>query len=69
MTTEIHGVLKNVTYSDHTGGRVAHGDIFGDTKGRFRDGENVRTSFILEGPDEDGVIRTRNSVYRVEAAQ
>lgn len=63
---EIDGVLKNARLV--AGGHQISGDIYGDRKGRFRDGECVRTSRIVSGPDENGIVTTRNSVYRVEFA-
>lgn len=41
------------------------GNVYGDTKGRFYDGELITTSTIL---DEDGdTFKTRYSAYRVES--
>jgi hypothetical protein len=41
------------------------GNVYGDTRGRFYDGEYITTSTIFE---EDGdVFTTRYSVYRVES--
>lgn len=45
--------------------RIACGEIFGDHRRRWPDGTDVYTSYIVSGPDADGVIRTRNSVYRI----
>lgn len=42
------------------------GDVYGDTKGRFRDGERVTTS-RLKAHEECGVFRTTYSVYKVES--
>ena len=41
------------------------GNCLNDTKGRFRKGEWIRTSYVVSGPDENGIIQTRNSVYRI----
>lgn len=41
------------------------GEVYGDTKGRFRDGERITTSTIMS--EEGDVFRTRFSVYRVES--
>lgn len=54
-----------VEVGDH---KLIFGAIFGDTKGRFADGERVRTSFIVEGPDENNIVRTRNTTYQLELA-
>lgn len=43
---------------------VAHGDIYEDTKGRFKDGSPVRTSVIQK--IEHGIIYTANSVYEID---
>lgn len=41
------------------------GNIRRDTRGRFRDGELIRTSEVMS---EDGsIIQTRNSTYFVES--
>lgn len=42
---------------------VAHGVIYEDTKGRYKNGSFVRTSRIIEM--KDGCIHTLNSVYEV----
>lgn len=69
-TPVIDGVIKGaVIYPyDADGSRICTGAIHGDRKQRFRDGETVTTSKIISGPDERGIIHTRNSVYRVELA-
>ena len=68
---EIDGVIRNATIEPVPGGDDkfwARGALYGDRKGRFPDGERIHTSYIVSGPDADGIIRTRNSVYRVELA-
>lgn len=67
-TQTITATLKNAVLVNSGLGRVASGEIEGDTKGRFNDGVRVTTSRILEGPDADGIIVTRNSVYKLELA-
>lgn len=47
-------------------GSVCTGHIYGDRKGRFKDGEFVSTSAIV-GIDGD-LIQTRNSLYRIALA-
>jgi hypothetical protein len=42
---------------------VAHGAVYDDKKGRFKNGSIVRTSIISEM--KDGCIYTQNSVYEV----
>lgn len=41
------------------------GTISGDTKGRFKDGEKVRTSLITS--IEDGFAQTRNTRYKLSS--
>ncbi len=68
---EVDGVLReaailSVAWVGPDGGvmaDIAVGRVYGDRKGRFPDGHYIQTSPILEGPDEDGVIRTANSSY------
>lgn len=68
----VDGVLYGATVEDIPGdlnGRKwARGVIYGDRKGRFDDGEAIRTSYIVSGPDENGIIHTRNSIYRLVSA-
>jgi hypothetical protein len=72
MSAAIDGVLRSAAISpvpfstDNT--FIATGRIYDDAKGRFADGTPIRTSKIVEGPDADGVIVTRNSRYRLEMA-
>ena len=40
------------------------GEIYGDTKGRFKDGTPIRTSSIVEITPDKKVI-TRNSTYKL----
>lgn len=66
LSLEIDGELDRVTIFKIGNYPVANGILVSeDRKGRFRRGEFVRTSYILAGPDENGIIRTRNSVYRL----
>lgn len=41
---------------------IAGGHVFNDKKGRFRDGEFITTSWIVEETDE--YIQTLNTLYR-----
>lgn len=65
---EITGTLRNAERVDRGQDPRApaiRGQIFGDVRGRFNDGDVVITSTVL---DEDGdVFTTRNSVYKVES--
>lgn len=64
----ITGTLRNarrVSAGDDPRAPCLSGDVFGDTRGRFRDGERITTSTIMS---EDGdVFTTRYSTYRVES--
>ena len=42
------------------------GTIYGDTKGRFNDGDTIRTSSVLKADFVSGVLETRNSIYLLE---
>lgn len=57
---EVTGTLKNWKRV----GQVIYGDIYGDTKGRFVDGTNVRTSRIEE--IVGNTVYTANSIYELE---
>lgn len=49
---------------------VIVGDIYGDTRGRFKDGVKVRTSAVVSGPDRDGIVETRKgSRYKLIGEQ
>jgi hypothetical protein len=65
--TEYTASLANVAFVKLTTSEgdveVAYGTILGDTKERFRTGERVRTSIIVEKTDD--YIKTLNSVYRI----
>lgn len=49
------------------GSTVAHGYIYNDSRGIFRDGDRVRTSTVKATYVIEGVpyIETRNTVYKV----
>lgn len=45
---------------------ILWGNIFGDSKQRFRDGTRIHTSYIVTPSDEwkeGAVVKTRNSTY------
>lgn len=68
---EITATLKNACRSGNDGdirGKYLHGDIYGDTRNRFGDGERIFTSTIMEELPEN-VFRTRYSTYKVEFAE
>lgn len=65
---EINGTLRNtrrLCLKDDHRGPCLRGQVYGDTKGRFRDGEFITTSTIVR--EEGDVFMTRYSVYRVES--
>lgn len=66
---EINGVLRNVrrvtSKSEDPRAPCLSGQIYGDTKGRFHDGEYVTTSMIMA--EVGDIFTTRYSAYRVES--
>lgn len=69
MSIEVNGTLRNarrVGPDEDPRGPCLRGRVYGDTKGRFRDGDIVTTSTIFEELP-DGVFKTRFSAYRVES--
>lgn len=65
----VDGVIVNAVITDWYGDKtqqVAYGNVFGDKKGRFSEGYYIHTSKILEGPDENGLLKTRFSTYRLK---
>lgn len=65
---EVNATLRNARRlgpGEHHRAPCLSGEIYGDTKGRFRDGEIVYTSTITEEMPDD-VFKTAFSVYRVE---
>lgn len=66
--TELTGTLRNarMIFEGDPRAPCLRGEVFGDAKGRFPDGEVIRTSRIKA--QEDGLIfRTTYSVYKVES--
>lgn len=65
----INGILRNtrrVEKGEDPRAPCLHGQIYGDSKGRFADGDWVTTSTILFEAGGD-TFQTRNSVYKVES--
>jgi hypothetical protein len=59
--------LRDWSISQHPSGALQlWGKINGDVKGRFTDGEVVRTSALIS--IENGVATTRNSIYELDGA-
>lgn len=67
MTDNIDGTLKNarLVLSGDPRCPCLCGNVYGDTKGRFRDGEFITTS-TLQSQETGCVFKTRCSVYKVE---
>lgn len=64
-TLEITAELENAYFLGAPGeDQVLIGNIKGDVKRRFPDGLTIRTSLLMDEPEEN-VFVTRNSVYRV----
>jgi hypothetical protein len=66
---QINGTLRNARRlgaGEHHRAPCLSGEIYGDTKGRFTDGEAVVTSTITEELPDD-VFKTTFSAYRVES--
>ncbi len=61
---EITGTLKN--WSKDPVHNIYWGEIHGDVRKRFPDGMRIHTSYIKEGPDANGIIKTLNSIYLLE---
>ena len=64
---EITATLRNAVRSPRRGSDgayVIYGDVYGDIRGRFVDGQNIRTSLVTQ--EWDGHVRTLNSLYRIE---
>ena len=72
MDLVIDGVLKNAIIEPIPGNmdglKWARGLIYDDRKCRFDNGHPIHTSYIVSGPDENNIVRTRNSTYRLEMA-
>lgn len=62
--SNITGRLRNASRINTSHGTYVRGEVYGDTKGRFVDGEVIRTSVVVT--IEGNVVLTRNSIYEVE---
>lgn len=65
---QITGTLKNARLIIEGDPRCPClvGDVYGDSKGRFQDGERVTTSRLVRH-DDGSIFKTLYSVYRVES--
>lgn len=69
-------ILKNWIEAPLSSGLVFIGEIYGDVKKKFKDGDQIRTSLVVdkhEEKDENGFVRhyvqTLNSVYLLEGEE
>lgn len=60
-------VFGRLDHDMFPGSTVAHGHIYNDSRGIFRDGDRVRTSTVKQIVEIDGVtyIETRNTMYKL----
>lgn len=64
---EITGTLEGWC-QDNLYAYIIWGNVFGDSKGRFRDGTRIHTSYITPPSEEwkeGAIVTTRNSVYKL----
>lgn len=60
---QVTAELRISHFQDFPDGQIAWDYVFNDKKNRFRNGERIHTSLILEQTDE--YITTLNSIYKV----
>lgn len=66
----VTALLYEWSIVDFHGSAVVRGEIREDRRGRFRDGEHVRTSPVVSGPDRYGIVETRSgSRYKLVGVQ
>lgn len=60
-------VFGRLDHDMFPGSTVAHGHIYNDSRGIFRDGDRVRTSTVKQIVEIDGelYIETRNTMYKL----
>lgn len=46
-------------------GNMVYGVIYDDPRGYFRSGDSIRTSYIANLDEENGVLETRNTIYKL----
>jgi hypothetical protein len=66
MSKPYDAVLKDWYLVEGEGFSAIYGNIYADTKGRFSDGDRVRTSRVTELDREAGIAVTRNTTYKLE---
>jgi len=62
-------LLRHARFVDIGDQSIVVGAIYGDRHKRWEDGHFIHTSAITEGPDSAGIIKTLNSVYKLEMRQ
>jgi hypothetical protein len=62
-TKEFHGELRDWRFGNNY--HNVMGTIYGDTKGRFNDGDLITTSTVRVLNLEEGWVQTRNSLYKL----
>lgn len=63
MNNEITGTLEN--WQKDPVHNIYWGHIYGDVRRRFYDGCRIHTSYVEQGPDENNIIKTLNSTYKL----
>jgi hypothetical protein len=64
MKQQFDAILKEWSPLRSGDSTILRGAIYGDEAGRFRDGEAIRTSAVLDGSLSEGnIIQTRNTRY------
>jgi hypothetical protein len=67
--TEVTAELRR-WWVDNIGGQIViHGQIHEDTRRRWPDGHEIRTSSVKSIDMEAGIAVTRNSTYRLAGAR
>ena len=62
VTATLRNAVRSPCRSD--GAYVIYGDVYGDIRGWFMDGQEIRTSIVVH--EEGDLVRTLNSLYRIE---
>lgn len=69
MTKKHDAILRNWHEVKLDGGSYVVGNIYEDSKGRFMDGTPVRTSWVVDLDADNGILETRNTIYKLENKQ
>lgn len=59
-------LLSSAVYGFDMGDLYIIGDIYGDTEERVADGGRIKTSSIRGFNMEAGLVRTKDSIYKIE---